>query len=589
MIPSTLLIAVALLALQAAAASVTTANAATPKRSGHGHCKKRPRPNIVFIMTDDQDKTMGSTDYQPLLKKYIGEQGTEFHKHFCTVSLCCPSRVSLLTGKAAHNTNVTNVVSPYGGYRKFVAEGHNENYLPVWLQQAGYNTYYTGKLMNSHGVENYSQPLPAGWNRSDYLLDPRTYNYFSSNMSLDGQEPRSMEGTYSTDHIRDRAVEFLGNGIDAGKPFFLGVAPIGPHQEYTPNGFDWPLPAARHRGLFEGLKVPRTPNFNPASAGGGAHYLASAPELEPDQLEYLDMNYQRRIEALQSVDELVEALMRKLEQHPDVLANTYVFYTSDNGYHLGQHRLPPGKCTSMEEDINVPLLVRGPGVARNASVSIPTSHTDLTPTFFRIAGIDLRDDFDGVPMPLTVKQQRQSKVVRGEHVNVEYWGSAFLEGTIFQRDAAMRNNTYKALRVVADDYDFMYTVWCTNEHMLYDMKQDRYQMHNLYGTSGNATGYPIDQLKARLDTLLLTLINCKGEVCRKPWSFVFPPSSGQKIQTLADAMDPQYDEFFGSQEAVSFSDCPRGHLLEYEGPFAPRPFVSEKGEDISEARMEGWV
>ncbi|OAA37563.1 arylsulfatase precursor [Beauveria brongniartii RCEF 3172] len=584
MIHSTSFLAVALLALQATAANVTT-----PENGGDGQGKKSTRPNIVFIMTDDQDKLMDSTDYQPLLKKYIGEQGIEFHKHFCTVSLCCPSRVSLLTGKAAHNTNVTDVRSPYGGYPKFVAEGHNENYLPVWLQQAGYNTYYTGKLMNMHGVRTYNNPFPAGWNRSDYLLDPGTYRYLNSYMSLDEQEYRSMAGTYSTDNIRDRAVEFLGNGIDAGEPFFLGVAPIGPHGQGTPQGFDHPIPADRHKDLFPDLQVPRTANFNP-DAAGDVHYLASAPKLAPHQVEYLDEYYRRRIQALQSVDELVEALMLKLEQHPDVLANTYLFYTSDNGYHLGQHRLPPGKCTSMEDDINVPLFVRGPGIARNASISIPTSHTDLTPTFFQIAGIDLRDDFDGVPMPLTVEQQQQqSKTVKGEHINVEYWGNAYLEGTVFPHDPATARNTYKALRVVADNYDFMYTVWCTNERMLYDMKQDPYQMNNLYGTSGNATGYPVDQLEARLDTLLLTLKNCKGEVCRQPWSFVFPPSSGQGIQTLADAMDPKYDEFFRSQEPVSFLDCVKGYLLEYEGSFAPQPFVNAKGEAVLEARMEDWV
>lgn len=67
------------------------------------------RPNFVFIMTDDQDLHLNSLDYQPYVNKHIVQKGTKFNKHFCTVSLCCPSRVSLLTGKAAHNTNVTDV------------------------------------------------------------------------------------------------------------------------------------------------------------------------------------------------------------------------------------------------------------------------------------------------------------------------------------------------------------------------------------------------------------------------------------------------------------------------------------------------
>jgi hypothetical protein len=75
------------------------------------HVKK---PNFILIMTDDQDLLMDSINYQPSVQKHFAKEGTWFKKHFCTVSLCCPSRVSFLTGKAAHNTNVTDVAAPYG-------------------------------------------------------------------------------------------------------------------------------------------------------------------------------------------------------------------------------------------------------------------------------------------------------------------------------------------------------------------------------------------------------------------------------------------------------------------------------------------
>lgn len=125
------------------------------------------QPNFVFIITDDQDLLLDSLEYQPLLKKHITDQGTTFSKHYCTISICCPSRVSLLTGRAAHNTNVTDVSPPYGGYPKFLSEGWNEKYLPVWLQDAGYNTYYTGKLMNGQSTTTYNNPFPAGWTGTD--------------------------------------------------------------------------------------------------------------------------------------------------------------------------------------------------------------------------------------------------------------------------------------------------------------------------------------------------------------------------------------------------------------------------------------
>lgn len=121
------------------------------------------RANIIFILTDDQDIHLDSLGYMPSVQKHLVDRGTCFTNHYCTTAVCCPARATLWTGKAAHNTNITDVNPPYGGYPKFVAQGYNENYLPVWLQQAGYNTYYTGKLFNAHTIENYDSPFPGGF------------------------------------------------------------------------------------------------------------------------------------------------------------------------------------------------------------------------------------------------------------------------------------------------------------------------------------------------------------------------------------------------------------------------------------------
>jgi arylsulfatase A-like enzyme len=78
------------------------------------HLAAAKKPNIVFIITDDQDLHLDSLDYMPLVQKYLTNEGTFYKRHYCTVALCCPSRVNLWTGKAAHNTNVTDVSPPYG-------------------------------------------------------------------------------------------------------------------------------------------------------------------------------------------------------------------------------------------------------------------------------------------------------------------------------------------------------------------------------------------------------------------------------------------------------------------------------------------
>lgn len=145
----------------------------------------------------------------------------------------------------------------------------------------------------------------------------------------------------------------------------------------------------------------------------------------------MDTFYRRRLQSLQAVDDLIEDIMAKLESHPDVLANTFLFYTSDNGYHIGQHRLPPGKTCGIEEDVNIPFIARGPGIAAGHVGRFPTSHTDLVPTIFELAGIPQRDEFDGEPMPL--KGQRQCKTsTRSEHINIEFWGAGIVEGTAFE-------------------------------------------------------------------------------------------------------------------------------------------------------------
>ncbi|KAL1953428.1 hypothetical protein VTO42DRAFT_2835 [Malbranchea cinnamomea] len=123
----------------------------------------------------------------------------------------------------------------------------------------------------------------------------------------------------------------------------------------------------------------------------------------------------------------VDAVVQRVEQH-DILDNTYIFYTSDNGYHIGQHRLQPGKECGFEEDINVPLIVRGPTVPKGQVSEIVTTHTDLTPTLLELAGAPLRADFDGLSIPLTDDGLQDVVATRHEHVTMEFWNFAVSEG-----------------------------------------------------------------------------------------------------------------------------------------------------------------
>ena len=191
-------------------------------------------------------------------------------------------------------------------------------------------------------------------------------------------------------------------------------------------------------------------------------------QLNESEIAYNDVWYQKRLQTLQSVDELIDSVMERMNASPEVLENTFIIYTTDNGFHISQHRLPPGKGCSIEEDVNIPFFIRGPGIAKGAVQTIPTSHTDIVPTIFNLAGIPLHEDFDGEPMPVTEEMIACND--RSEHVNIEYWGLFSGEGNVFYGTPYLPNNTYKAVRILGDKYDLSYTVWCTNEHELYDMK-----------------------------------------------------------------------------------------------------------------------
>jgi arylsulfatase A-like enzyme len=160
-----------------------------------------------------------------------------------------------------------------------------------------------------------------------------------------------------------------------------------------------------------------------SSKPGGVGWVAKLPKQNQTNIDYNDEFFRNRLRALQAVDEMVEGIVRRLDRL-NILDRTYIIYSTDNGYHIGQHRLQPGKECGFEEDINIPLIIRGPGVPKGKVTDIVTSHTDLAPTLFTVMGIPLRKDFDGAPIPTTHRGIAEAAADRHEHVNIEYWGGS---------------------------------------------------------------------------------------------------------------------------------------------------------------------
>ncbi|KAI9335268.1 putative arylsulfatase [Obelidium mucronatum] len=508
----------------------------------------KKQPNIILLLSDDQDVRMNSLEYMPILQKHLGEEGTKFEKHYVTTAICCPSRVSILKGQFAHNTNFTDVGPPTGGFDLFLENKLDEEYLPVWLQRAGYSTNYIGKFINGYGVPNHKKQ-PKGWDTFDALVNPWIYDFYHPVFARNGNEPKHYPGIHQVDVVREKALNVLTKVTKDEKPFFLYLAPSAPHTTVTlpENDPDTPdlskikltetIPADRHKDLFPHEKIPRIPSFNSANVDGKPKYIAKLPLLNQTTIDTLDHWYRQRLRNLQSVDELLGSVIEFLTESGE-LDNTYIFYSTDNGYHIGLHRLNAGKTTPYEDDVNVPFYVRGPGVAKGKVRQDVNSHTDIAPTFLKIAGAKQSAyPFDGEPIPIF---EHDVEDKNRETLGVEFWRPLVPE---YYSIPFAEDNTYRSLRVNGDGYSYLYTVWCTGHRELYDHTKDPYQLENVYSKASR-------NLVNRLDALLVAIHDCKGVKCQKPWNTLLPG-----VKNLGEALKSKYDGFFATQKKLIIRQC----------------------------------
>jgi N-acetylglucosamine-6-sulfatase len=131
----------------------------------------------------------------------------------------------------------------------------------------------------------------------------------------------------------------ISNSVAADKPFFAYVAPIAPYEPSTP--------APRHAHAYDGLLGPRLSSFNEQDVSDKPSWIRQLPRLTSSNISAINKRHEKRVESLQAANPL---------------DNTYIFFTSDNGYHHGEHRIPRQKWRPYEEDVHMPLLVRGAGV-----------------------------------------------------------------------------------------------------------------------------------------------------------------------------------------------------------------------------------
>jgi len=450
------------------------------------------QPNIVLVMTDDEDVAIH--EFMPKTKALLEDQGTVFDNFFVTYPFCCPSRASILRGQYAHNTHIVGNEPPWGGFEKLRLLGLEESTVGTWLQDAGYHTAMIGKYINRYAPER--DGVPPGWD--EWYVGGNahvSYNYSlneNGRMVAYGNEPED----YLNDVLSAKAVEVIERASAGSRPFFVYVLPYTPH---SPS-----VAAPRHEGMFADAKLPRTPAFDEADVSDKPAFIRSIPPLDQVQIARLEAEYRRRLASLQAIDDMVESIVGAL-QAAQALESTYVIYSSDNGFHLGEHRLPAGKDFPYEEDIRVPAVMRGPGVPKGHRIEAMVLNSDLAPTFAEIAGVTPPDFVDGrsfLPLLADPDQAwRENFLIERRQLEAQYVHLAEQVGMTGNLDEAAQ---FDAIRTA----EWIYVEYGTGERELYDLARDPHQLDNVVEDADPAV---VAALAARLQELR----TCAGDECRK--------------------------------------------------------------------------
>jgi len=471
------------------------------------------RPNIVLILGDDLDRELVS--HFPLLQEALAGAGTTFSNAFVDVSASGPSRLSLLKSEYGHNTTLFGSTGGSGVFERAHQLKLEQSTVATWLHDAGYRTALVGQYLTGYPGVVSPAYVPPGWDTWVSPVGGTPYAGLNYQLNENGRIVK--HGRESTDYMQDvladRASTFIHSVIGADgkrtRPFFLYLAPYVPHQPATP--------AVRYQPLFPGVTAPRPPSFDEADTSDKPAWVNQARLTDP-VVASIDPIYRRRLQATASLQDVVLRTIAALAEVKQ-LDNTYVFFTSDDGFHLGQHRLAPGKQTAYEEDIHVPLLVRGPGVPQGATLPHLVLNIDLAPTFGELGRARYGDRVDGrslVPVlgasPPPQEEWRHAILVEHEPAAVAAGAArptpsrapAGFEPPDPQDQAGVTRTipAYRAIRTQR----YAFVEYDTGEKELYDLDRDPYELDSIHASAEPG-------LIARLSKMLDDLRRCSGRAC----------------------------------------------------------------------------
>lgn len=474
------------------------------------------RPNIVVILTDDQrmDDLRVMKHVNALL---ANDGGVSFSNFFVSNSLCCPSRATFLTGKYSHNHGVMTNVPGY------TALDDHRNTLGVWLQHAGYYTGYIGKYMNGYGMDDADEvpgapphEVAPGWN--DWHALGMHSGYFSYLMNENGSvntygtTTANDPDVYVTDVLTNKAVDFIHDRATSSDPFFLMIGEKSPHLETAPYRIEEekddlnilqaflannPPAAPRDEGRFANEPLPPTRSFNERALSDKPNWIRLFPLMRAKEIAAVTEVYRNRLESLLSVDDGVATIMAALQQ-TGKLDHTVVIVTSDNGFMLGEHRIPVGKDLLYEESAHQPFIMKIPWMSGSRTINQLVVNVDIAPTLLELAGGAPCAIIDGVSTCRDLDGRSFLPLIADDNTP---WRTAVLLEAI--KYAAVRTN------------DYVYGVWSSGEKELYNFTTDR--CHDAdpdeMDSQHNNACYKVNGTISTLQGILEILKTCSGATC----------------------------------------------------------------------------
>jgi len=325
--------------------------------------------NVLWVVDDDHPQYMMGS--MPVTRRKIRDLGIEFTMGSTDIPLCGPARVSLLTGLSVttHKCD-TNLTWPK--YRDSPLDLQQRT-VARYMKEAGYVTGHFGKYINRHWVEGtVPSSVPPYWDRWCETEASGQESLISNEGNVDGKVIALPERLPPAVWAAQRCAEFVL--ARAASPWFAQYCPSIPHFPYTPTD--------RSAHLYDGARR-RAPSVNETDMSDKPRWMRDLPPVDLDEAQ---AEYEGKLEELADLDYYgMRPILRALAETGQ-LANTVIFFTSDNGYLHGEHRMRR-KDEPYWESAEVPFFAKGPGVRSGAIRKALVNHTDLMPTTCEIAGI----------------------------------------------------------------------------------------------------------------------------------------------------------------------------------------------------------